>query len=336
MKLMTISVAAYNVDRYLEKTLNSLIHEELLDKLEVLIIDDGSRDNTPIIAKKFSKKYPGTFQLITKENGGHGSTINKGIELATGRYFRVLDGDDYINTDELVKLVQFLENTQTDMVITNYMWTDHNGNSQRHNHKVFGTLEHGMVYEFNNKFDASLFGLNTITIKTELLKNAGIKIREKCFYVDIEFVIWCIYLSDNFEFYNLDVYMYRCLGTSDNSINKVNMIKNVKMQEKVVFDLIDFYTKKVEKQSLDISKNAIILQRIEQSILALVRTYLLIDGKEEKKERIYSFDKLIEQKSAAIFSDLNRNRFMRLVRMYDYRFTPIVSLFYRVYLRIKM
>ncbi len=137
MKLITISIAAYNIEKYLEKTLNSLIHQELLDKIEVLIIDDGSIDNTSNIAKKFEKKYPNTFR------------------------------DDYFNTENFVKLIRALENTQEDMVITNYLWVDDKGNSQRHNHGVFSILEHGTVYAFDNKFDASLFGLSTISIKTE-------------------------------------------------------------------------------------------------------------------------------------------------------------------------
>ncbi|MCI8663798.1 MAG: glycosyltransferase family 2 protein [Hungatella sp.] len=335
MKLITISIAAYNIEKYLEKTLNSLIHQELLDKIEVLIIDDGSIDNTSNIAKKFEKKYPNTFRYIAKENGGHGSTINKGMELATGKYFRVLDGDDYFNTENFVKLIRALENTQEDMVITNYLWVDDKGNSQRHNHGVFSILEHGTVYEFDNKFDASLFGLSTISIKTELLKKSNIKIREKCFYVDMEFVIWCIHLSDSFIFYNYDVYMYRCLGTADNSINKDNMIKNVKMQELVALDLIDFYTQQVESQNTSANKKKMILQRIEQSIMATVRTYLLIRGRHEKRKFIIDFDNSIEKKSANIFGDLNQNRFMYLIRICNYKLISIIGVCYKIYLYLK-
>ena len=94
MKILTISIAAYNVEKFLDKTLSSLCNESLSEDLEVLIIDDGSTDKTGNIAKQYEKKYPNIFRYVYKENGGHGSTINKGIELAQGKYFRVLDGDD--------------------------------------------------------------------------------------------------------------------------------------------------------------------------------------------------------------------------------------------------
>ena len=97
MKLLTISIAAYNVEKFLDKTLSSLCNESISEDVEVLIIDDGSKDKTSDIAKKYEKKNPKIFKYVYKENGGHGSTINKGIELAQGKYFRVLDGDDYFS-----------------------------------------------------------------------------------------------------------------------------------------------------------------------------------------------------------------------------------------------
>ena len=104
-KNLTISIAAYNVENYLEKTLDSLIIDNL-DKLEVLIVNDGSKDNTKKIAQKYCKKYPNSIKLIDKENGGYGSTINAGIKEATGKYFKQLDGDDWYNTENLNRLVE--------------------------------------------------------------------------------------------------------------------------------------------------------------------------------------------------------------------------------------
>ena len=88
-KNLTISIAAYNVEKYIKETLDSLICKNM-NLLEVLIIDDGSKDNTDKIAKKYEEKYKGVFKVISKKNGGYGSTINTGVEYATGKYFKQL------------------------------------------------------------------------------------------------------------------------------------------------------------------------------------------------------------------------------------------------------
>jgi glycosyltransferase involved in cell wall biosynthesis len=117
-KILTISIAAYNVEGYIRQTLNSLIAPEILDKLEVFVVDDGGNDGTLAIAKEYEAKYPGTFHAVHKENGGYGSTINYSVEHATGKFFKQLDGDDWFQTDNLVALVKVLETLDTDCVYT--------------------------------------------------------------------------------------------------------------------------------------------------------------------------------------------------------------------------
>ena len=84
-KILTVTIPSYNVEKYLNQTLDSFLDKEVLEDIEVLIVDDGSRDNTALIGKEYERKYPGTFRVISKENGGHGSTINRGIQEAAGR-----------------------------------------------------------------------------------------------------------------------------------------------------------------------------------------------------------------------------------------------------------
>ena len=117
-KILTLSIAAYNVEKYLDQTLSSLNDERFLDDIEVLVIDDGSKDGTKDIALKYQNIVPDTFKYIKKENGGHGSTINKGIELATGKYFRVIDGDDWVDTERFATFIERLKNTDADLVLT--------------------------------------------------------------------------------------------------------------------------------------------------------------------------------------------------------------------------
>ena len=97
-KKLTVSIAAYQVEKYIRKTLSSFIEDGIRDQVEVLIIDDGGHDGTLRIAKEYAARYPDTFFPIHKENGGWGSTVNCGIENAHGEHFKLLDGDDYFAT----------------------------------------------------------------------------------------------------------------------------------------------------------------------------------------------------------------------------------------------
>ena len=102
-KLLSIAIPAYNVSKYLKKCLDSLEVQSILDKLEIIVVDDGSKDDTAQIAAGYHEKYPESYFVYSKENGGHGSGINFGIEHATGKYFKIVDGDDWLNTEELEK-----------------------------------------------------------------------------------------------------------------------------------------------------------------------------------------------------------------------------------------
>ena len=115
-KVLSVSVAAYNVEKFIEQCLDSFIDPAILDRVEILVTDDGSKDRTPEIVSAYEKKYPGTFRLISQKNAGPGSTVNSGIKHATGKYFRMVDGDDWVNTAQMGAFLDILEKTNADMV----------------------------------------------------------------------------------------------------------------------------------------------------------------------------------------------------------------------------
>ena len=128
-KLLTVSVAAYNGAATLQKALESCLvaDESLQALLDVIIIDDGSTDGTAALAQAFVQAHPGSFRLVSKVNGGYGSTLNTAVELASGRYFRTLDCDDWFDTNALQTLLRRLQNCTADAVYTNYRTVQENG-----------------------------------------------------------------------------------------------------------------------------------------------------------------------------------------------------------------
>ena len=123
-KLLTIVVPAYNVEKYIKNCLDSFIDLSVLRSLEILIVDDGSTDSTASLAHTYEQKYPYSFKVLSKENGGHGSTINYAIPRATGKYFKVVDGDDWLDKSLLPQFVQLLKHTHSDVISNDFNLVD--------------------------------------------------------------------------------------------------------------------------------------------------------------------------------------------------------------------
>ena len=122
-KILTISIAAYNVEKTIGKTLDSLLvgNNDDLNKLDIIIVNDGSKDSTSEVVMNYCTKYPDAIRLVNKQNGGYGSTINTSLEIAKGKYFKLLDGDDQYDTENLTSFLGFLSNTESDIVVSPFI-----------------------------------------------------------------------------------------------------------------------------------------------------------------------------------------------------------------------
>lgn len=328
MKILTVSIAAYNVEKTLEKTLSSLNDQRFLDDIEVLIIDDGSKDNTEKVAKKFEKLAPDTFRYVKKENGGHGSTINKGIELATGKYFKVLDGDDWVNTKNFVKFINQLKNETADLVLTKYarVFPD-NHEEVIENLKGFDKTR---LYNMNDEFNIPLIEMHMITVKTRLLKDNNVRITENSFYVDQEYNMWSLYLAQTLKVYDYVVYMYR-FGVAEQSVSKKKMLKNVDMQVNIALNLMKMY-EKFKAQGMTKNKDELIFSWVTHAAAATMRTYLLMDSSRQARNKVKEFDQKIQNQSQDIFKQLNCDLFIKLMRSNNFIF-KLVRMAYLIYKR---
>ena len=120
MKVLTLVIPVYNTEKYVKRCLDSILIEDVLEDIEVITVNDGSKDGSVEILRRYEKMYPNSVVVIDKENGGHGSTVNAGLEKATGKYFRVIDSDDWVNSHDFVTFVNKLKNEDADLVVTNY------------------------------------------------------------------------------------------------------------------------------------------------------------------------------------------------------------------------
>jgi len=202
-KILSISVAAYNLGEMLETNLRSFCESELADKIEVIVTDDESKDNTIEIAERFVKNYPNTVKLIKQKNHGPGSTVNNGIKHATGKYFKMVDGDDWVDAKNLNEFVETLEHIDADMVISDYSVYD---NSKQQITKVNSfNLKPMQILSFEQNAETPCV-MHCVSFKTELMKDV---VLNNGFYTDAEYEIFPIKKVKSIFYFNKVIYIYR-------------------------------------------------------------------------------------------------------------------------------
>ena len=325
-KILSISIASYNVEAYLEECLESFVNSKVMDDLEVLVIDDGSSDSSPEIAQWYVDKFPDTFRLIRKENGGHGSTINKGIEVASGKYFKVVDGDDWVNTGNLIRLVEKLKTVDSDIVATNYTWINCETKlPEKRQEDPFRDLEYGREYQFDEIADRTIIDMHAMAVKTELLREMNEKIDEHTFYVDVEYILFPIPYVKTVLFFEEDVYQYR-LGMPGQSMSIKKMQKNLKNHLKVLFRIND-YCEKMKDKATPAQMNY--MNRIvAQTLVSQMKIYISFPLDRKMKKNIIKLDSYFYHHNRDAY-DKVANRAVWLLRRTNYRLYPLAVLAFR-------
>lgn len=269
-KILTVVIPSYNVEEFLEKTVTSFISPEIMEDVEILIVNDGSKDKTKELGQELEANYPGTVYLIDKENGGHGSTINKGLSIANGKYFKVVDGDDWVDTDAFVSYIQKLKTLDVDMVLTpfNEVYIP----SMRTVRRATASVETNKIYQLSEVLDniGDCYQMHSITFKTEIIKEK-LQITEHCFYVDQEYILLPINLVNQVIFLEECIYQYR-LGDENQSVSVTSKQKNREMHKKVVYRLLETYMN--QKDSIDSNKKEFLQKRLCGLIYTQVDIYL--------------------------------------------------------------
>jgi glycosyltransferase involved in cell wall biosynthesis len=239
LKQLTIAVPSYNVEKTLEATLASLCIDELLPFLDIVVVNDGSKDGTAGIAAAFCERYPDSVRLIHKQNGGHGSAVNTGIDAARGRYFKVVDGDDRLDRAGLSALITALQKSESDLVATNYKKVLPDGSEA--GDMDFSGVSYNTVYPFEQlPTDGSIyFGIHSSTFKTEILKKNVIRLQEHTFYVDTEYALLPIPFIHTVEILPERVYLYT-VGSAQQSIDTANFVRRYDDHLRVVTRLAAF------------------------------------------------------------------------------------------------
>ena len=244
MKLLTVAIPCYNSQDYMEKSIRSALTGG--DRVEVIVVDDGSKDNTLKIAKKYQKKFPDIVKVVHQENGGHGEAVNTGIKNATGLYFKVLDSDDCLGKKALAEVLDLLEDMVSkdaglDMLITNFMY-DKQGVKHKKIMKYKKAMPVGRMFGWDElKFGTTQYLLmHSVIYRTKVLRECNMELPRHTFYVDNIYVFQPLPFVKNI--YYLDVCLYKYfIGRDDQSVNENIMIKRLDQQYRVTRIMLDIY-----------------------------------------------------------------------------------------------
>ena len=252
MKYISFVVPCYNSEEYMEKCIKSLLIGK--DDVEIIIIDDGSKDNTGKIADKYQKKYPNIVKTIHQENGGHGEGINVGLKHATGKYFKVVDSDDWLDEDAYKKLLKEIKHIDTDLVVCNYVYTYTDGRSDQVI-SFANVYDEGRVLTWDDihKFSLTQYpSLHSMMYKKSVLDKSNIDLPKHVFYEDNLFIYLPLVNTKTIYYLDLDLYRYY-IGRADQSVQENQMIKRsshqVLVSERVctAYDLTEIENKKLRK-----------------------------------------------------------------------------------------
>ena len=312
-KTLSISIAAYNVEEFLKNTLDSLVAPEIMDDIEVLIIDDGSKDNTAAIGKEFVDKYPNSFKVISKPNGGYGSTINAAIDAATGQYFKTLDGDDWYDTENLVRFVKDLKNMSADLILTPFTMVYEGTGEKQVISMERKYQEKNITFEQLPEALYSKIKMHSVTYKTSILKENNIRIGEHCFYTDIEYISFPIVYVNDVNFLDYSIYQYR-IGLEGQSVSDEGFRKHYKDHLRVVDRILEFYT--INKENGLSKEKATFLFNILKSLInTQYGIFFKLDNTEQTKHELIAFDTKLKQTNSMLYESAKGKRVVLLRKL---------------------
>ena len=276
------------------------------EDVEILIVDDGSKDGTAKIADEYEAKYPTIVRAIHKENGGHGSAVNTGIENAKGLYFKVVDSDDSVREQPYRKILDTLremtENgTPLDMLISNFSYEkegEKHNKVMRYRHalpenRVFGWNE---VKHFHK---GQYILMHSVIFRTRLLRDCGMKLPEHTFYVDNIYVFEPLPFVKNLYYLDVNFYCYY-IGREGQSVNEQIMISRIDQQIKVNKIMVDYMVENQAKLAGKRKMRKYMLNYLE--IITVVSSVLLIrSGTDENLEKKRELWQYIKEKDRKLF-----------------------------------
>lgn len=277
MKILSLIVPSYNSEGFLDTCIPSFLHPDVVEALDIIIVNDGSVDNTVSVAEAYCKKYPNSVRLINQENKGHGGALNTGCAAAVGKYLKVIDADDWVETENLPAFVNFLRGCESDVVLSHHYTVDISTKEIKKWKSYPETFE--KAYTFDEimpqwkNFDRSLT-FHGITYNTAFYHKHNFRLSEHVFYEDHEFATFPCCHARGITPVDLFIYDYR-IGDVQQSVSDSNQLKRLGHTETVLRRLVSEY----HKLSADCPGKAYVQMKAQGLLLSYLTTVMLVEPK---------------------------------------------------------
>ena len=314
---VSVIVPVYNVEKYIDRCLNSLVNQTLKD-IEVIVVNDGSPDNSQDIIDRYVKKYPKKIKSYIKENGGQGSARNFGLTVASGEYIGYVDSDDYVELDMYEKLYNKATRNDLDIVICGSYNAYENGNREVELDREI----------FKDKKKNAFFGRMAVwnkIYKRELLIDSNVSFRSKLWYEDLDFTVQILSRAKKIGYVNKPFYNY--LIREGSTMNNSNVDRNLEIL--LAFDEV------INNNELDKYKSVVEFLAIDHIyISAIVR---VIKADVDKGKRIEVINKMIDYMNKN-FYDYKKNEYLNVLPrnrkivyyMVRYRLYSLIRLMFKI------
>lgn len=306
MKILTVAIPCYNSEEYMRHAVESVLVGG--EDVEIIIVDDGSTDDTAKIADELEAEHPGIVRAIHQKNGGHGEAVNAGLRNAKGLYFKVLDSDDWLDREALIKVLEKLhgfirEGQIVDMLLANYVYEKPSVRKHKAiryedvfpERKVFGWSD---IKKF--KISQNIL-MHSVIYRTQMLLDCGLELPKHTFYVDNIFVYMPLPFVKTMYYMNVDLYRY-FIGRDDQSVNEKVMVGRIDQQIKVNKMMIDAY----ELNKIKNKKLRDYMVKYLAMMMTVSSVFLIKEGSEESLEKRTELWKYLKNSSKSTFRLVNK------------------------------
>ena len=333
MKLLSFVVPCYNSQDYMEHCITTLLAGG--EKIEILIVNDGSSDDTAHIADRYQRDYPGIVRAIHQENKGHGGAVNTGIAQATGTFIKIVDSDDWVDASAYRKILQTLlklerTNAQLDMLISNFVYekTGVKYKKVMHYRSMLPKNEIFQWSDFRTRFGHYIL-MHSVIYRTQLLRDCGFSLPEHTFYVDNLYVYLPLPYVKRMYYLDVDFYRYY-IGRSDQSVNETIMIRRIDQQIRVNKMMIDAY-------DLDLLEDRHIRRymSMDTAIITAITTCLLIrSGTRENYQKKCELWNYMKHNNPHLYAYLRKRPVGFFCTRRRYSVVPILRVTYQIVRRM--
>lgn len=299
-KILSIIIPTYNMAALLPRCLDSLTASGVLDDLDILVVNDGSTDSSRAVAYSYAERYPQSIKVVDKKNGNYGSTINAALPLAVGEYVKVLDSDDWFDSQALAKYVAELKSLEqgVDVSVTHFLMIHEGGRTETVKYQNYGRepYTYGKVYNLDKVLGDGFiryFLMHSLTYRTQLLRDHGYRQTEGISYTDIQWSSYPFFWAGSIVFHDLVVYRYN-MDREGQTMDPAVIRKSLPQLERMTMDLMDFY-RKADMSGLSEARVGFLRQYFKNRLRLLVKTHLMdIPRREFDKEAFSSLDSWIQ------------------------------------------